>query len=148
MYNVLVRLVANKALAEELLQDAFVKAFTRIDQYDGKYSFGAWLKRIVINTGISELRKRKTDFVAFDPIKHDIAEEAEEIPGLKPEHLQRAIQNLPDGTRTVFTLYQVEGYKHREIAELLNVSESASKVQYMRARTQLRESLKPEYYAG
>lgn len=148
MFNVVVRLVPNRAHAEDLLQEAFVKAFSSIDRFDGSRSFGAWLKRIVINTAISDLRRKETKMVEFDDFQHDVAEQDEEaLPGLQPEQLHRAIKNLPNGARMVFTLYQIEHYKHQEIAEVLGCSISSSKNQYARARHLLREALKKEYYA-
>jgi len=148
MFNVVVRLVPNRAHAEDLLQEAFVKAFSKIDRFDGSRSFGAWLKRIVINTAISDLRRKETKMVEFDDFQHDVAEQDEEaLPGLQPEQLHKAIKNLPNGARMVFTLYQIEHYKHQEIAEVLGCSISSSKNQYARARHLLREALKKEYYA-
>lgn len=148
MFNVVVRLVPNRAHAEDLLQEAFVKAFSSIERFDGSRSFGAWLKRIVINTAISDLRRKQTELVEFDDFQHDVAEEEQEaLPGLQPEQLQKAIKGLPNGARTVFTLYQIENYKHQEIAELLGCSVSSSKNQYARARQLLRDALKKEYYA-
>lgn len=147
MFNVVLRFVPNRADAEDLLQESFVKAFKNIDQFDGQRSFGAWLKRIVINTSISELRKRKIEWVAFDDFKHDVSDETPEQVDVSTEQLHYAIKKLPDGARTVFTLYQIEGYKHREIADLLEVTESTSKAQYVRAKKLLKESLKHLQYA-
>lgn len=148
MFNVILRFVPNRADAEDLLQESFVKAFKSIDRFDGQKSFGAWLKRIVINTAISELRRRKIEWVTFDQQNHDISEAPSPASEITPEQLHHAIKELPDGARTVFSLYQIEGYKHREIAEMLEVSESTSKAQYVRAKKLLKESLKHIQYAS
>jgi RNA polymerase sigma-70 factor (ECF subfamily) len=128
--------------AEEVLQEAFVDAFRKLDTFKGDATFGAWLKRIVINKSINHVKKRKADFVSVDnmdfgeePPRTSKDDEAELKLQVKQVH--RAIQQLPDGFRVVLTLYLLEGYDHREISEVLGISESTSKSQYNRAKKRL-----------
>ncbi|MGE5395076.1 MAG: RNA polymerase sigma factor [Candidatus Saccharibacteria bacterium] len=144
MYNVCLRMVGNAVEAEDVMQEAFLKAFTKIDTYEGVVSFGAWLKRIVINRSLDYLKKRK---VKFEEINEKIPEEEPEgivITEVHTEYLKKAIQQLPDGYRVVLTLYLLEGYDHEEIAQILGISNGSSRSQYLRAKLKLRELLKKE----
>ena len=144
MYNVCLRMVGNALEAEDVMQEAFLKAFTKIDTYEGVVSFGAWLKKIVINRSLDYLKKRK---VKFEEINEKIPEEEPEgivISEVHTEYLKKAIQQLPDGYRVVLTLYLLEGYDHEEIAQILGISNGSSRSQYLRAKLKLRELLKKE----
>lgn len=144
MYNVCLRMVGNPVEAEDVMQEAFLKAFTKIDTYEGMVSFGAWLKKIVINRSLDYLKKRK---VKFEEINEKIPEEEPEgivISEVHTEYLKKAIQQLPDGYRVVLTLYLLEGYDHEEIAQILGISNGSSRSQYLRAKLKLRELLKKE----
>lgn len=144
MYNVCLRMVGNAVEAEDVMQEAFLKAFTKIDTYEGVVSFGAWLKRIVINRSLDYLKKRK---VKFEEINEKIPEEEPEgivISEVHTEYLKKAIQQLPDGYRVVLTLFLLEGYDHEEIAQILGISNGSSRSQYLRAKIKLRELLKKE----
>jgi RNA polymerase sigma-70 factor (ECF subfamily) len=147
MYNICVRMLPNKIDAEDVLQDAFVSAFKNLKNYRGDSSFGAWLRRIVINKCIDTLRK-KSSFM-FDEISEQVADKSkveEGIPDVDPAIVHHAIKELPDGARMVFNLFCLEGYKHKDIAEKLGISESTSKSQYIRARKLLQEKLKSTLY--
>lgn len=147
MYNICMRMLPNRIDAEDVLQDAFVSAFRNLKSYRGESSFGAWLKRIVINKSIDFLR-RKHSFM-FDEINEQVAAtglEDEGIPELDPAVVHHAVKELPEGARVVFSLFCLEGYRHKEIAETLGISESTSKSQYLRARTMLQEKLKSTLY--
>jgi RNA polymerase sigma factor (sigma-70 family) len=142
MYNVAVRIVNNEAEAEDVLQEAFLDAFTRIETFREETTFGLWLKQIVINKSINLLRKRKAEFISIDEI--DIADEGEydaENLELKVNEVRQAIAKLPDGYRVVLTLYLFEGYDHEEIAHILKISEATSRSQYMRAKLKLNSLL-------
>ncbi|MCS7019433.1 MAG: RNA polymerase sigma factor [Cytophagales bacterium] len=143
MYNTCLRITGNTAMAEDALQETFLTAFQKIDNYRGAASFGAWLKRIAINAAINHTRKWKREWLADEPLA-DIPEETpetdEELP-LKIALVQQAIQQLPDGFRIVFSLYAIEGYEHSEIADILGISVSTSKTQYSRAKAKLQKIL-------
>ncbi|WP_338815066.1 sigma-70 family RNA polymerase sigma factor [Bernardetia sp. Wsw4-3y2] len=161
MYHVCVRIVGKGHEAEEVLQDAFVRAFMRIEEYRGDAAFGAWLKRIVINTSINFLQKKKIDLVSLDEMlvepaieedensENDFAEMniqtgiSEKITKHNSEvsRVKEAINKLSDGYRIVLSLYLFEGYDHEEIGEILGISSSTSKSQYSRAKKRLRTML-------
>jgi RNA polymerase sigma-70 factor (ECF subfamily) len=140
MFNTSLRIVNNSGDAEDVLQDSFTDAFTSIESFQYKSTFGAWLKKIVINKSINHLRKKKMDLIDLD--KTNIGyqpemEEDEEQVGLKVEEIKKAIGLLPNGYRTVLTLYLFEGYDQEEIAEILRISHATVRTQYMRAKQKL-----------
>jgi len=140
------RFVKNKMDADEVVQDTFIAAFSKISEYEGKGAFGQWLKRITINNSISVLRNRKVIFNDIDEINL-ASEDSEEIDeNLDPEIVHNAIKELPDKARTILNLYALEGYKHREISKILGITESTSKTQYKRAKQILLSKLKSLIY--
>lgn len=143
MYNVAFRLVHDKDEAEDVLQEAFISAFRSLDHYRGESTFGAWLKRIVINKGINALKKRKMERLPEDDRFDLMEDEEDEFEGypLSVEKVKAAIEQLPDGYRMVLSLYLIEGYDHGEIAEIMGISESTSKSQFNRSKKKLREIL-------
>jgi len=143
MYNIAVRLLANRMDAEDVLQEAFVAAFRRLDSFREESTFGAWLKRIVINHCINFMKTKKQIFDELDTQAVFIADDSrvDIYAGHDFEAIHEAIKTLPDGARAVFNLFLLEGYKHHEIAQMLNVSESTSKSQYQRAKVLLKEKL-------
>jgi RNA polymerase sigma factor (sigma-70 family) len=150
MFNICFRIIGNQEVAEDVLQEAFVNAFQNIQSYQGRASFGAWLKKIVVNKAISYLRKQQLKLVELEDNLEPVLEDDTEDIGLamKVETIREAIQKLPNGFRVVFSLYLLEGYDHREISEILGITESTSKSQYNRAKKKLREILKEEVYYG
>ncbi len=143
MYNVSLRIVRDDTEAEDVIQEAFLKAFQKINTYRGEVSFGAWLKKIVVNRSLDVLKKRKVIFEEIDERKHDMEEyQMDAREGIDPETIRKAINKLPDGYRVVLSLYLIEGYDHEEISQILGISNSASRTQYMRAKNKLRDSLK------
>lgn len=142
VYNVAIRFMNNKMDADEIVQDTFITAFKKIDDFEGKGAFGQWLKRIAINNCVSVLRKRKIFFDDIDTMQlaADRVEEVDEQ--IDPGIVHRAIRELPDKARTILNLYALEGYKHREISEILGITESTSKTQYKRAKQILLDKLK------
>src|SRR6188474_2115107 len=143
MYNVGLRITRSEEEAEDVLQEAFINAFRNIDSYRGDATFGAWLKRIVVNKAINAVNRKKHDPMP-DNERWDVAEEepvAEYGEGLTVDRVKRSIEELPDGYRTVLSLYLLEGYDHQEIAEIMGISESTSKSQLNRAKNKLREIL-------
>jgi RNA polymerase sigma factor (sigma-70 family) len=143
MYNVGYRITRSEEDAEDVLQEAFINAFRNLDHYRGDATFGAWLKRIVINKAINALNKKKHELIPDDE-QWDVAEEettTEYRDDLTVERVKQGIEKLPDGYRTVLSLYLLEGYDHQEIGEILGITESTSKSQLNRAKSKLKELL-------
>ena len=144
MYNTLTRITNDTETAKDLLQEAFVKAFRKIHDLDDPQAFAGWLKRIVVNTGLEFIRKKKYLFEDIEE-QSDIETEEVESSMIDTEVLHKAIQDLPDGCRAVLSLHLIEGYKHREIADQLGISESTSKTQYKHAKRLLKVKLQHHY---
>ncbi len=144
MYNICYRMTGKQEEAEDMLQESFTYAFSRLGSFRFESSFGAWLKRIVVNTCINHLKKRKVDLVYTeqhnDPPPDNDPVDYEEIQ-FRVEQVNRAVELLPEGYRIVFSLYLLEGYDHKEISEILGVSESTSKSQFLRAKQKIKEIL-------
>jgi len=142
MFNICYRIVSNEAEAEDILQEAFISAFKSLHLYRGDASFGSWLKRIVVNKAINVLKGRKTERFPDDE-DFDIQEEetTEREFKFSIDQVRKALDCLPDGYRSVLSLYLIEGYDHSEIAEILGISESTSKSQFNRSKKKLREIL-------
>jgi RNA polymerase sigma factor (sigma-70 family) len=146
MFNTGFRIIKNTTEAEDIMQEAFLKAFQHIETYKGEVSFGAWLKRIVVNQSLDCLRKRKIEFF---PIERDLENKPEEestYPDeiedkIRVEKVIKEINALPDGYRIILTLYLLEGYDHDEISEILEISASTSRSQYMRAKKRLLQNI-------
>lgn len=144
MYNTALRIVKNEDEAADVLQDAFVDAFSRLEGFRQESTFGLWMKQIVINKSISALRKRKIEFLSLSGNEEVIADEdkhSEDDVAYQVETIKQAIDQLPDGYRIVLTLYLLEGYDHEEIAHILHISEATSRSQYMRGRKRVLEHL-------
>jgi len=141
MFNVCLRMTNNQQEAEDILQEAFVSAFKSLKNYRSKSTFGAWLKRIVINKTLNHIKKRKLELFPLEDniekIENDTKQE-DEASIFNIHKIKKAIALLPDGYRTVFSLYAVEGYDHGEIAGIMNITESTSKSQYNRAKKKVR----------
>jgi len=143
MYNIALRFLNNKMDAEDILQESFVTAFSRLDELHNKGAFGSWLKRIVINNCISLQRKRKIPFEEIDEYRHGQEDDSEEgLFQLDPALVHQAIKELPAKGRAVLVLRALEGYSHKEVAEALGVTVSTSKTQYSRALDLLNGKLK------
>jgi RNA polymerase sigma factor (sigma-70 family) len=138
MYNICYRMMNNAEEAQDMLQEGFVDAFRRLESFRFESTFGAWIKKIVINKCINALEKRKIAWVD-EEISDEYADSGnensnEEEPQLSVERVKKAMSRLPEGARVIFSLYLLEGYDHTEISEILHISESTSKTQFMRAR--------------
>lgn len=146
MCNVAQRILNDADEAADVLQEAFIDAFSRMADFRQETTFGMWMKQIVINKSISHLRKRKMEFISIDdaPLDDFITDEPEDTEELELQvaEVMKAIQQLPDGYRVVLSLYLLEGYDHEEISHILKISENTSRTQYMRARRRLVEILK------
>lgn len=142
MYNVCLRITNNEDDTKDVMQEAFISAFQNLGSYKGEASFGAWLKRIVVNKAINHIKRKRMEFTELNPERDEMQEEQPDLTNeqeLTVEKIKNAIVKLPDGYRLVFSLYLLEGYDHQEIAGILNISESTSKSQYNRAKKKLRE---------
>ncbi len=144
MYNTLIRMVRDVEVAKDLLQEAFVKAFKNLDNLTNDVAFAGWLKRIVVNTGLEYVRKKKYVFEEIDE-QRDEFEEDEPVAEVDVNSIHSAIKELPDGCRTVLSLHVFEGYKHVEIAKELGIAESTSKTQYRHAKKLLKDKLANVY---
>lgn len=142
MYSVCMRLVNQAAEAEDVMQEAFLNAFRNIDTYRGEVSFGAWLKRIVINRSLDHLKKKKLKLEEINDKTAQIADYQMEMKEVNVEVIKNAIQQLPDGYRVVLSLFLIEGYDHEEISQILGITNSNSRTQFLRAKNKLRELLK------
>ncbi len=150
MFNICSRMMGKREDAEDVLQNAFVDVFTKMHTYRNEATLGAWIKRIVINCCINELKRKKLQLVEADSKIEDVQFEdyeenfdQEDLPRIK-----NAIRLLPEGYRVVFTLYLLEGYDHGEISEILGITEGASKSQYSRARQKLYQILTQKSKTG
>lgn len=142
MYSVSLRIVNDTMEAEDVMQEAFLSAFKKIKSYKGEVSFGAWLKRIVINRSLDYLKKRKVQFEEMNENIAHMEEEPKPTGEIDVNTLKWAIRRLSDGYRVVLNLYLLEGYDHNEISQILGISNSASRTQLLRAKNKLREILK------
>lgn len=142
MYNTALRMVRNPHDAEDILQSVFVEVFTKLDSFRYESSIGAWIKRITVNKCINFMKSRRMELTELTA-NHDKMEQPEREPEMPftVEKINKAIENLPDGYRVVFSLYAIEGYDHEEIGQILGVTEATSKSQYSRAKAKLREML-------
>lgn len=147
MKGICLRYAANEAEAEDILQEAFIQAFRKLDMYSGKGALGGWLRRITVNKALEQFRKNKSlknvhdnyKMIADDPVTNDAV-----FDDLGLEDLLAKIQKLPAGYRTIFNLYAVEGYTHKEIGETLGIAIGTSKSQFSRARKMLVEMIEGE----
>ncbi|WP_167604939.1 RNA polymerase sigma factor [Maribellus sediminis] len=135
MYNLAVRMTNNQSMAEDVLQDAFIKAFGEINKLKNEKAFGGWLRRIVANLCIDASRKKKLLFTDMESLNESELEESVEVDDtVEPEQIHALIKKLPDGAREILVLRALEGYKHSEIGEQLGISESTAKTQFFRAK--------------
>lgn len=131
--------------AEEVMLMGFLKVFNHLEDFQNKGSFEGWVRRIMVNQSISELRKdSKFRFVQDTDIENESSYSVEMDTELEADEIQELIDELPEGYRTVFVLYVIEGYKHNEIAELLKISENTSKSQLHKARKLLQTKFKEQ----
>lgn len=145
MYNICVRMTSNMSDAEDTLQEAFIQVHKNIHKLEREHSVSAWIKRIVVNHCLNTLRKKKVYFEDVDEVEvmtEDGIDEAQFTWTVAA--VKSAIHGLPQGYRTVLNLYLFEEYSHREIAEMLGITESTVKTQYMRAKEKVRQIVKQQ----
>lgn len=144
MFHTVIRMVPNKMDAEDIVQESFVKVFQNLHTFKGEATLGAWIKRITINNALNHIRKNKRISISDLSEQPDIPvpEADQPILPIDLKHIHKAIKTLPDGCRVVFNLRMLEGYQHKEIAEIMGITESTSKTQYRRAKQLLQQALK------
>jgi RNA polymerase sigma-70 factor (ECF subfamily) len=151
VYSLCLRMTANAAEAEDLTQEAFLQLFRKIGTFRGESAFSTWLHRMAVNVVLMRLRKKNLPIVPLDDPLETEEESSKKEPGAPDLKLagavdrlqiQRAVDDLPPGYRTIFVLHDVEGYEHNEIAELVGCSIGNSKSQLHKARMKLRDLLK------
>jgi RNA polymerase sigma factor (sigma-70 family) len=141
MLSVCKRYLKSLEEAEEVLMTAFMKIFSRIDQFQGNGSFEGWMRRIMVNESLNALKKRKMEFVDDDPEEKQMMVDELDMGKDDVDQLLAMIERLPLGYRTVFNLYAIEGYGHKEIGDQLGISENTSKSQLSKARKNLQAQL-------
>jgi len=144
MMAVCVRYVSDRETARDLMQDAFVKVFSNIKTYTGIGSFGGWIRRIFVTTALEYLRKNDAlkQSTSIDNYDYSIENmDVSILDKISAEELMKCVEALPNGYRTVFNHYAIEGYAHAEIATMLDISENTSRSQFMRARKMLQKSV-------
>nr|WP_298790776.1 RNA polymerase sigma factor [uncultured Allomuricauda sp.] len=148
MYGVAIRFLKNPDDAEDVLQEAFIKAFQRMDQFKGEVTFGAWLKRIVINGSIDFLKSKHQKTVELNEGHIHLVDDDDWTveDGISIEEIKNAVENLPEKYRYVVQLFLMEGYDHNEISGILEISETASRTRLLRGKTKLKETLKDRTY--
>lgn len=140
MLSVCMRYINDKAEAEDVLQEGFIKIFAHINHFRGEGSFEGWMRRIFVNTALSALRVKQIKFVeaSENHFNHSKVEPSV-FDKIGSQEIFEMIRTLPNGYRVVFNLFAIEGYSHKEIAELLNITESTSRTQFLKARNALKE---------
>ena len=140
MYNSSLRIVKDVTEAEDIMQEAFLAAFKNIKQYKGEVSFGAWLKRIVVNRSLDSLKKKKLELFPIDNELYKLSENEDQNIEYSEEQvciLKKGINRLPTGYRIILNLYLIEGYDHEEIGNILDITASTSRSQFLRAKRKL-----------
>ncbi len=143
MYSVCLRYMKKAEPAEDVLQDALVKVFSKLSDFKNEGVLEGWVRRIVVNTCLDQIRKN-TKFlgdIQAEEVEYKLEQNSFIAEKLMADDLMRLVQQMPDGYRVVFNMFAIEGYSHQEIAEQLGVTESTSKSQYLRARAYLRDRI-------
>ena len=144
MYGICLSYARDRAMAQDILQDGFVKVFQKIKTFKAQGSLEGWIRRIITNTALDHLRQRSRQMDFID-VNQEVEEEKIDqtiLDKINTDGILEKVSQLPNGARTVFNLYAVEGYTHKEIAQKLNITEGTSKSQYKRARAMLKDLIK------
>ncbi|MBO8455120.1 MAG: sigma-70 family RNA polymerase sigma factor [Bacteroidetes bacterium] len=144
MFPLCIRYVGERSTAEDILQDGFVTLFSRIGSYKGDGSFEGWARKIFVNTALMYLRKKDALKMSdeIDSARNIATDITSQMQNIGYKELMKLITSLPPGFRTVFNMYVVEGYSHKDIAQMLDISETTSRTQLSRARTWLQNKIK------
>ncbi len=146
MMGVCLRYASNSDEAQDILQDGFIKVFDKMEAFNGKGSLEGWIRRVIVNTALDNYRKNKKHLqhADIDDVQYLLQKNDFVLEKMEAKALLKLIQTLPTGFRTVFNLYAIEGYSHKEIGEMLQISESTSKSQYSRAKVVIQKLLVKE----
>ncbi len=152
MFNICRRMIGDDDEAKDLLQESFIDAFRKLPELREINTFSAWIKRIVVNHCINAIKKKRLITSELNENFDTIEEEEDDFEYQKytANRIMEAVEELPEGCRTVLNLYLFEGYDHKEIGQILGITESASKAQYSKAKSKIRNQLeaKPSSYVG
>ena len=143
MFNTAYNFIKDDDIAQDVMQEAFIKAFKKIESFSGEATFGAWLKRIVVNQSLDYIKKQKIQTVELnDNIVYMADDEPWEVDAeIKLSAIYKCIEELPQKCKNVVKLYLIEGYDHQEVAQILEISEVASRSQLSRGKSKLKELL-------
>ena len=144
MFPLCIRYAGDRVLAEDILQDGFVTLFEKLESYKGEGSFEGWARKIFVTTALMELRKKDALKMSdeLDVARGLKAETVSQTQSIGYKELMKLVMSLPPGFRTVFNMYSIEGYSHKEIGEMLGISETTSRTQLSRARAWLQNKIK------
>ena len=144
MFPLCIRYAGDRVLAEDILQDGFVTLFTHLDSYKGQGSFEGWARKIFVTTALMELRKKDALKMSdeLDVARGFKAETVSQTQSIGYKELMKLVMSLPPGFRTVFNMYAIEGFSHKEISDMLGISETTSRTQLSRARSWLQNKIK------
>ena len=147
MMGVCLRYIGDRETARDLLQDGFIKVFTSIESYSGNGSFEGWIRKIFVNCALEYLRKSDVlrEAVGFDLSIDQIGFDDLIISEISASELLKLVQDLPNSLRAVFNLFAIEGYSHKEVAKMMDISESTSRSQYVRAKQLLQSRINELY---
>jgi RNA polymerase sigma factor (sigma-70 family) len=143
MLGVCLRYAKDSEQADDILQDGFVKVFTKLKDFKNAGSLEGWIRRVMVNTALDQIRKNGKTLgdISVEDVQYKIENNDHIAEQLMAEDLLKLINSMPDGYKVVFNMFAIEGYTHNEIADTLGISESTSKSQYSRARAYLRERI-------
>lgn len=146
MFPLCIRYVGDRTMAEDVLQEGFITLFSKLDSYKGDGSFEGWARRVFVTTALMELRKMSAlkmseDLDSARGLKTDVVSQTQH---LGYQELMRLIMSMPPGFRTVFNMYAIEGFSHKEIGKMMGISETTSRTQLSRARIWLQNRIKEE----
>lgn len=149
MFLVAKRYMKDDMAAEDVMQDAFIKAFRKIDSYKGEVTFGSWLKRIVINQSIDELKKKRLELVSINQETQEVLDDNDwqVEDNTTMQQILNCMKELKEKYRVVLSLYLLEGYDHQEISQILGITEVTSRTHLLRGKKKLQENLKHMRYA-
>jgi RNA polymerase sigma-70 factor (ECF subfamily) len=143
LFGIALRYAHSQEDAKDILQDGFVKVFKNLSKYKGTGSFEGWMRRIMVNTAIEHHRKKNHTYEIQESHEESITDrDLTALDKLAAEEILNMIKALPNGYKTVFNLFAIEGFSHKEIADMLNISEGTSKSQYARAKALLQEKIR------
>ena len=143
LFGIALRYAHSQEDAKDILQDGFVKVFKNLSKFKGTGSFEGWMRRIMVNTAIEHYRKKNQTYEIQESHEESITDrDLTALDKLAAEEILNMVKALPNGYRTVFNLFAIEGFSHKEIADMLNISEGTSKSQYARAKALLQEKIR------